>query len=147
MKKMQLFIESVVKYILNMQEKWITITQNSNYGGAQMNRFEKILLVIVCITIIGCQNEYGLPRRIPKKSTAKEQWLFAFDLEQNVQLKIEFVYDPVPILARAKVAHVMKGDHYYKVGLKFVEIEGFQQERFLRYLEMVKKECRQETEP
>ncbi|MFH1622234.1 MAG: PilZ domain-containing protein [Candidatus Omnitrophota bacterium] len=65
---------------------------------------------------------------------------------QNVQLKIEFVYDSVPIMARAKVMHVKKSEDRYKIGLEFLGLDDFQKQRFARYLEMIKKEHSQKAE-
>jgi len=67
-------------------------------------------------------------------------------VEQNVQLKFEFVYDTIPIMVKAKVVHAkISGDHY-KIGLEFVEMEDFQKQRFAQYLEMIRKECSRKAE-
>jgi len=65
---------------------------------------------------------------------------------QNVQLRLEFVYDSVPIIARAKVSHVKKSEDRYKIGLEFLEMDDFQKQRFGRYLEMIIKEHGQRAE-
>lgn len=59
---------------------------------------------------------------------------------EKVRLRLEFVYDSVPIMVEAKVAHVKISDDHYKIGLELVEMDDFQKQRLLLYLEMIKKE-------
>ena len=61
-------------------------------------------------------------------------------LGQYVQLSLEFVYDSVPIVLTAKVTHVKMSEDHYKVGLEYVKVDEFQKQRFMRYLELVRKE-------
>ena len=54
--------------------------------------------------------------------------------KQEVRLRLEFVYDSVPIVAVAKVVYIGELEHKFRVGLEFLKIDSFQEERLKRYL-------------
>jgi len=51
-----------------------------------------------------------------------------------VEIKIELVFDSIPIIATCKVVFVSCEKDRFRTGLQFVKIEDFQKERLLRYL-------------
>lgn len=59
---------------------------------------------------------------------------------QVIRLKIEFVYDSVPILANATVMYVAPFRNRYRVGLEFFDMIMFQKERLKRGLDKLVKD-------
>ncbi len=56
------------------------------------------------------------------------------ELEQAVMLKIIFIYDPLPIIAIAKVVHAENKEGRYKIGLEFFNMNDFEKQRLRRNL-------------
>ena len=66
--------------------------------------------------------------------------------EERIQLRLELVNDSVPIVAMAKVAHIEIIESGYRIGLEFVDIDDFQRQRLVRYLEIIKEKHKMGTE-
>ncbi len=54
--------------------------------------------------------------------------------KQTVRLRLEFVYDSVPIVAVAKVVYIGEFENRFRTGLEFLKMDSFQEERLKRYL-------------
>lgn len=67
-------------------------------------------------------------------------------LKQRVRLKLEFVYDSLPIMAGAEVVYVAAYENQYRVGLEFIDLEGFQKQRLKRDLDKARQELNGEDE-
>ena len=66
--------------------------------------------------------------------------------KQMIRLRLEFVYDSVPIVAVAKVVYVGELEHKFRVGLEFLKIDSFQEERLKRYLGKLRQDLGDETD-
>lgn len=64
--------------------------------------------------------------------------------QQKVRLKLEFVYDSVPIMAVCRVTYVKDYEDQYRVGLEFIDMKDFEKERLKRSLEKVGQDLRAE---
>lgn len=58
---------------------------------------------------------------------------------QAVRLKIEFIYDSVPIMAVGKVAFVKAFENQYRVGLEFMDMDDFGKLRLKRNLDKIRE--------
>lgn len=65
--------------------------------------------------------------------------------QQIVRLKLEFVYDSVPIVADARVVYVNAFENQYRVGLEFVDMDDFQKQRLKRCLDKLRQDVRDEA--
>jgi len=65
-------------------------------------------------------------------------------LKQTIRLKLEFVYDPVPIIAGGKVVFVKACEDKYRVGLEFIDMDDFQRYRLKLNLDKVRQDFRDE---
>ena len=63
-----------------------------------------------------------------------------------IDLRLEFVYDSVPILVTAKVVHAKRSGDQWNVGLEFVKFDDFGKQRFMRFLEFIREEHDQKGE-
>jgi c-di-GMP-binding flagellar brake protein YcgR len=66
-------------------------------------------------------------------------------LKQTVKLKLEFVYDSVPITVMARVAYLKEYENQRRVGLEFINMDPFQTDRLKRGLERVRQEFKDEA--
>jgi c-di-GMP-binding flagellar brake protein YcgR len=66
--------------------------------------------------------------------------------KQMIRLRLEFVYDSVPIVAVAKVVYVGELENRFRVGLEFLKIDSFQEERLKRYLGKLRQDLGDETD-
>ena len=66
--------------------------------------------------------------------------------KQMVRLRLEFVYDSVPIVAVAKVVYIGELENRFRVGLEFLKIDSFQEERLKRYLGKLRQDLGDETD-
>lgn len=66
--------------------------------------------------------------------------------KQMIRLRLEFVYDSVPIVAVAKVVYVGELERRFRVGLEFLKIDSFQEERLKRYLGKLRQDSGDETD-
>ena len=64
------------------------------------------------------------------------QVLLAQELKKDalVEIKIELVFDSIPIIATCKVVFINSEEDRFRTGLQFVKIDDFEKERLLRYL-------------
>jgi c-di-GMP-binding flagellar brake protein YcgR len=67
------------------------------------------------------------------------------EIEQNIKLKLEFVYDSVPIMAVARVVYVKNYKNQYRVGLEFMTMDDFQRQRLKQNLEKISQELTNEA--
>jgi len=65
--------------------------------------------------------------------------------QQKVKLRLEFVYDAIPILITARVAYVDIFKNKYRVGLEFADINDFDKQRIKRCLEKVRQDFQNEA--
>jgi c-di-GMP-binding flagellar brake protein YcgR len=65
--------------------------------------------------------------------------------QQIVRLKLEFVYDSVPIVSDARVMHVKAFEKQYRMGLEFINMDDFQKQRLKRCLDKVRQDFRDEA--
>lgn len=65
--------------------------------------------------------------------------------KQTIRLRLEFVYDSVPIVAIAKVVYVGELENKFRVGLEFLKMDNFQEERLKRYLGKLRQDSGDET--
>ncbi len=68
------------------------------------------------------------------------------DPKQNVRLRLEFVYDSVPIVAVAKVVYIGELDRKFRIGLEFLKMDGFQADRLKRYLSKLRQDFGDEAD-
>lgn len=61
----------------------------------------------------------------------------SLQLSQTVRVKLEFVYDSVPIMATARVAYIKAYQNQYRVGLEFINMTDFEKQRLKRILEKI----------
>ena len=66
--------------------------------------------------------------------------------KQTVRLRLEFVYDSVPIVAVAKVVYVGELENKFRVGLEFLKMDTFQEQRLKRYLGKLRQDFGDETD-
>ena len=66
--------------------------------------------------------------------------------KQTIRLRLEFVYDSVPIVAVAKVVYIGELENRFRVGLEFLKIDSFQEERLKRYLGKLRQDSGDETD-
>ena len=66
--------------------------------------------------------------------------------KQTVRLRLEFVYDSVPIVAVAKVVYVGELEGRFRVGLEFLKMDSFQEERLKRYLGKLRQDSGDEAD-
>ncbi|MFH1777010.1 MAG: PilZ domain-containing protein [Candidatus Omnitrophota bacterium] len=66
-------------------------------------------------------------------------------LQQNVWIKIEFVYDAVPIIVLGRVAHLEMFGNKYRVGLEFTGMDAFSKKRLKRLLDKAAGEQSEEA--
>ncbi len=66
--------------------------------------------------------------------------------KQMVRLRLEFVYDSVPIVAVAKVVYIGEMEHKFRVGLEFSNMDSFQEQRLKRYLSKLRQDLGDETD-
>lgn len=64
---------------------------------------------------------------------------------QTVRLKLEFIYDSVPIMAVGRVTYVRDYEGQYRVGLEFINMSDFQKQRLKRSLDKVRQDFRDEA--
>lgn len=80
-------------------------------------------------------SDHGLQILVPDRLEA----------QQRVMLRLEFVYDSVPIMAVGRVAYVTAFEKGYRVGLELIEMDDFQKERLKRCLEKVRQDFIEEA--
>ena len=58
-------------------------------------------------------------------------------LKQNqyLKLRLEFIYDSVPIVVTGRVVHMSPEEKQYRIGLEFVDVDDFQRRRLRLCLE------------
>lgn len=61
------------------------------------------------------------------------------ELQRQVKLRLEFVFDSVPIVLDAKVTYLTPYKNRYRVGLEFSNMDSFQKQRLIRSLEKIKQ--------
>ena len=66
-------------------------------------------------------------------------------LKQRVKLKLEFVYDSVPITVTGTVVYLKEHADQYRVGLEFADMDAFQSHRLKAGLERVEQELKDEA--
>ena len=67
-------------------------------------------------------------------------------LKQTVKLKLEFVYDSVPITVIGTIVYLKEHGNQRRVGLEFINMDAFQSNRLRRGLERVRQELKDEAE-
>ena len=66
-------------------------------------------------------------------------------LRQTIRLRLEFVYDSVPIMAAGRVVYVKAHENRYRIGLEFMEMDDFQKQRLKRGLEKARQDFEAEA--
>jgi c-di-GMP-binding flagellar brake protein YcgR len=66
-------------------------------------------------------------------------------LKQAVKLKLEFVYDSVPITVMGTVVYLKEQGNRCRAGLEFTNMDAFQSHRLKRGLERVRQELKDEA--
>jgi len=61
---------------------------------------------------------------------------------QCIKLKLEFIYDSVPIMLTGKVVHVKPEGDRFRMGLEFVYMDDFQRQRLRKCLEKFSEELK-----
>jgi len=67
-------------------------------------------------------------------------------ISQIIRIKVEFVHDSVPIISKAEVVNIKKADQGFRVGVKFLDMDSFQQERLKRALGVVVRDFEQDNQ-
>ncbi len=61
-------------------------------------------------------------------------------LQQIVPLRLEFIYDSIPIFAAGRVVFVVASGDKYRAGLEFVDMDDFQKQRLKQNLDRIKQD-------
>lgn len=67
------------------------------------------------------------------------------NVQQVVHLRLEFIYDSVPIVVEAKVVYAKAEKNLYRVGLEFINFDDFDRLRLKRCLEEAEQDLQGET--
>jgi len=61
-------------------------------------------------------------------------------VQQKIRLKLEFVYDSVPIMTIGRVIYATAYENQYRVGLQFIDMNDFEKQRLKRGLEKARQD-------
>ena len=100
-------------------------------------RWRKYIRVVYAFThSLSTIDEAGMEAFTEDVSESGLQMLVRSALRKDdmIDVRLEFVYDPVPVESRARVVYSISYETYFQVGVEFVNMESSQKQRLKEYL-------------